>query len=210
MKNWIKQNWVLIIVVALLFSTCTYNYNQLKLERKHNSDLIHKVENYKLKDGTIIASTTVTEISENRIKDIIKNSPVKTKQVAKKFHKVKEISSIEQKIVIDSIYVPFKDTTDIVKIGEKIDSNFSFKYNISNKDFTITDLKIADTLTIIKGVKRKWFLGKETYTVDYLHSNKFIVSEKASVIEIKPIKHWYQNKFLWFALGAITTTIIIR
>jgi hypothetical protein len=178
-------------------------------EQRENIELLTKnIKKYELKDGTKVVSIEKIEVSEQKIKEIAKKSDKKTQILAKKFNKIDKISKTEQVVKIDSIKIVLNDTISSVKIGEKIDPNLSFSYKITNKSLEITNFTLKDTLTKIGGIKRSWFLGKETNTIDEIHSNKYVVTDNATEIVLKQSKKWYESKILWFALGAVTVIAI--
>lgn len=207
-KNWIIRNWIFLLIVLSLIVSNTYLSKKVEKERENIEILTKKVEFYTLKDGTKVASVKKIEASKAKIKEIVKKSDKKTQILAKKFDKIDKISKTEQVVLIDSIKIPLNDTISSVKMGEKIDPNFSFSYKITNKSLEITNFMLKDTLTKIGGTKKSWFLGKETSTVDEIHSNKYIVTENSTEIALKQNKKWYESKLIWFAAGAITVIAI--
>lgn len=207
-KNWIIRNWIFLLIVLSLIVSNTYLSKKVEKERENIEILTKKVKFYSLKDGTSVASVKKIEVSEQKIKEIIKKSDKKTQILAKKFDKIDKISKTEQVVLIDSIKIPLNDTISSVKMGKKIDPNFSFSYKITNKSLEITNFMIKDTLTKIGGIKKSWFLGKETSIVDEIHSNKYIVTENSTEMVLKKPKKWYDSKLLWFAAGAITVIAI--
>ncbi len=207
-KNWIIRNWIFLIIIVLLLGSNTFLQGKLEKNVEEIELLTKKVEFYTLKDGTKVASVKKIEVSKDKIKEIIKKSDKKTQILAKKFDKIDKISKTEQVILIDSIKIPLNDTISSVKMGEKIDPNFSFSYKITNKSLEITNFTLKDTLTKIGGIKKSWFLGKETSVVDEIHSNKYVNTNNSTEIVLKKPKKWYESKLLWFAAGAITVIAI--
>lgn len=207
-KNWIIRNWIFLIIIIILIASNTHLSKKVEKERENIEILTKKVEYYTLKDGTYVASIKKIEVSEQKIKEIVKKSDKKTKILAKKFNKIDKISKTEQVVKIDSIKIVLNDTISAVKVGEKIDPNFSFSYKITNKSLEITNFTLKDTLTKIGGIKRSWFLGKETNTIDEIHSNKYVVTDNTTEIVLKQSKKWYESKILWFVLGAVTVIAI--
>lgn len=207
-KNWIIRNWIFLLIVLSLIVSNTYLSKKVEKERENIEILTKKVEFYTLKDGTKVASVKKIEASKAKIKEIVKKSDKKTQILAKKFDKIDKISKTEQVVLIDSIKIPLNDTISSVKMGEKIDPNFSFSYKITNKSLEITNFMLKDTLTKIGGIKKSWFLGKETSIVDEIHSNKYVNTSNSTEIVLKKPKKWYESKLLWFAAGAITVIAI--
>lgn len=210
MKQWLKTHIFSISIILIMFSIAVSSQRELNAEKRYNSSLKTEIYNYKLKDGTLVSSSTVKTVSEKEIKEVIKKSSPKVKLLARQFHKVKEINSSHQVVAIDTIKVPFTDTISKTKIGEKSGIGYSFNYKVTPQDLSIYNLKIPDSITRIKGVKRKWFLGKETYVIDEIHSNPNIVIEGSNTFEIQTEKHWYTSKLFLFSAGFITAAYILK
>lgn len=203
-KNWLTRNAIAIVIIVLLLCSNIYFKNIVIKERENVEILTKKVEFYTLKGGTLVATTQKIAVSEVKLKEIVGKSSKKTQILAKKFKKIDKISTTEQEICIDTIKVALNDSLQGVKIGKKIDPNFSFSYKITDKALEITDFKLKDTITEIGGVKRSWLFGKETETVDKIHSNKLFVTTNSTEVSIKSPKKWYESKVLWFTIGALT------
>lgn len=207
-KNWIIRNSNFLLIVLILVGMNTFLSKKVEQQRENIELLTKNIKKYELKDGTKVVSIEKIEVSEQKIKEIAKKSDKKAQILAKKFNKIDKISKTEQVVKIDSIKIVLNDTISAIKVGEKIDPNFSFSYKITNKSLEITNFTLKDTLTKIGGIKRSWFLGKETNTIDEIHSNKYVVTNNTTEIVSKQSKKWYESKILWFALGAVTVIAI--
>ena len=69
---------------------------------------------------------------------------------------------------------------------------------------------IPDSVTIVTGYKRKWFLGSKTLVVDIKHDNPFVNPEYIQQIEVKEKKKWYQTDLFKVGIGLIGGIIITR
>lgn len=219
MKEWLKRNYQSIIYIILL--TLMYFHFESQKESYKDSIKVLKTEirNYKLKDGTLVASAEINQLEVKRLKEVIKNSSPKTKLLANKFHKIKSISSSSQSVKIDTIKVEFKNESkdSVHKIqpfkfeGEKIDKFYSFKYKVTDKNLSLYNLSLTnDTVTRITGIKRSWLFGKETYTIDEIHSNPYFVTQGMQSFEIKTKTPWYNSKVVWFLAGGATIYYITK
>ena len=210
MKQWIKRHWISLVIIFSLFYMSVSTQRNLNLEKRKNIDLEMSIESYKLKDGTQVSSTIIKEVTAKEIKEVIKKSSKQTKLLSKQFKEVKELSASHQVAQIDTIKVTFTDTITKIKQGEKIGIGYSFSYRVTPEDLSIYNLKIPDTITRISGVKRKWFLGRETHTIDVIHSNPNIITYGSNSFELKPKKPWYKTNLFFFSVGVISAGYILK
>lgn len=193
MKNYIKQNWflltILLVLTAILFSKCE---NEEVLSK--NPDILNvKTESYKLKNGQVVNTTKTV---------VYNKSPEKT-ELTKQFTKVKTIIKIQERVRIDTVKVFYKDTIpcQFERIGTLVNNDYSLAYKSTQKGIDITDLSIPDSISIVTGTKRKWFLGKETQTIDVMHSNKLIQTDHIQHIEIVPKKKFWDTTVFKVGVG---------
>lgn len=212
MKNflsWITKNYgnaiILLLFILFVWVGSTFKESQKELIKEDQTT------EYKLKDGTAVASNKVQVVAEKEIKSVIKSKSDNVKQVAKKFAKVKGITQTVNTINIDTINVVVTDTAKVnfEYKGSLLNEGYSFDYKVNQKGFVITNFTMIDTTTTIDGTKRKWLLGKETETTDSLHSNKNITTNtvESTKVELKP--PWYWSKVAkGVYLGILTGGII--
>jgi hypothetical protein len=209
-QNWIKQNFILLTVISALVFVI-YIQNNISKERKRKIDN-SKIElvKYELKDGTQVASVARAELKIKELNKLIDEKNSSLKLLRKKFSKVNTFSESVQETKYDSIVIKYKDTIKIpFKItGEIINKDYSFSYKSTEKDFVLKDFKIIDTVYRIEGMKRKWFLGKKTYTIDEVHSNKNVTVIGGKYYERKEDVKWYESKVAIFFLGFLTASTI--
>ena len=62
----------------------------------------------------------------------------------------------------------------------------------------------------LHGTKRKWFLGKETNTIDISHTNKYISSDQIQHIEVVPKKPFYDTTLFKFTAGFILGVAVTK
>ena len=209
-QNWIKKNFILLTIISALVFVI-YIQNNISKERKRKIDN-SKIElvKYHLKDGTQVASVARAELKIKELNKLIDEKNSSLKLLRKKFAKINTFSESVQETKYDSIVIKYKDTIKIpFKItGEIINKDYSFSYKSTEKDFVLKDFKIIDTVYRIEGMKRKWFLGKKTYTLDEVHSNKNVTVIGGKYYERKEDVKWYESKVAIFFLGFLTASTI--
>jgi hypothetical protein len=114
--------------------------------------------------------------------------------------------------MIDTIEIRYKDTIecDFMRSGELKTNEYRFTYESNNKGFKIDNLTIEDSLIIVTGTKRKWFLGKETNSIDISHTNKYISSGNVQHLEVKPKKKFYETTLFKVGVGFVFGVAIMK
>ena len=211
MLTFLKRNWIWIVLIIILISIS----NDYRVERNTahlNADkLLDTVRYYKLKNGSVVASKTVLEYNDEQMKALVKSSTKNMQEIAKKFNKIETVVQSITETKIDSITVSYVEPVlvDFKREGLVTDTFYSFSYNSSSEGFKIANLKLTnDTITYIKGNKRRWLLGKNTPTLDINHSNPFIKDIKIDVTELKDEKKWYQTTLFKVGIGVISGVIL--
>ena len=208
--NWKQLGlYVLILVLAsMLFVKCKNENLQLVTIEALKSENA----SYKLKNGQLVisAKTLFASNQKQAIELIGKTEAVK--QLTDKFTKVKSITKYVNKIQIDTISVVYKDSIkcDFERIGELKTKEYSFDYKSNNKGFTVANFHIEDSLIHVTGIKKKWFWGRETNTIDISNFNKYISSEDVLHVEIQPKKRFYETTLFKVGIGVLAGTLITR
>lgn len=200
MKNYITNNWALLLLTLILASMLLVKCENEKLLRG-NLDTLHvQVESYKLKNGQLV----------NTSKTITYQKVVNPTPLTKQFSKVNTIIKIVEKVRIDTVNVVYHDTIALPfeRKGNVETKDYSLDYKSTHKGLSIANLTVKDSLEIVTGVKRKWFLGKETQTIDVSHSNKLIETTGIEHIEIKPKKKLYETTLFKIGVGILIGTQI--
>jgi regulator of replication initiation timing len=206
-EQWITKNLIIIILSLLLALSIFDGKNESNKYKLEKSNYESEIGNYKQKDGSLVASKKVVELENSRLRSEI-NKNIKAKELSKTFSKVKEYTKVTTSIVYDTINVTFSDTikADFNIRGNQKNKFYEFNYQINQKELNLTDFKIYDTISRIKGIKKKWIFGKESYLVEETHSNPHIVTTSLQTFEIVPEKKWYDSRvfniLLGFTLGA--------
>lgn len=209
MKEFLKKSWAWIASITVLASVAvTKTYNE-KIQRKNVEALQTELTNYKLKDGTLVASNKTLLFDNEQLKKSLSD---KDKELANKFSQVKTITKIQEVLRIDTIKIVYKDTVkcNFRRVGTVKNQSYSLNYITTQKGIKLSNLVVPDTVTIITGKKRKWFLGKETETLDVLHSNVLIKTEAIKHIENTPKKKWYDTNLFKIGIGVISGAVLIK
>ncbi len=188
-KDFVKKNigWLLIIIFLLCFLFNSYhNQNISKNDTKDYKTVTTKKE-----------AVEVMQVPET---------------IVKTFTKIKTITKFHERIKIDTVEIVYTDTVEVVfdRLGRVSTKEYSFDYKSNNKGLKVSNFTLNDSLTIITGTKRKWFLGKETNTVDVYHSNKYINSENVKHVDVAPKKKFYETTLFKFAVGFGTGVLILK
>lgn len=180
MKDYIVKNWFLISVIIILICFCFAKCSNDKIQK-------HDTPGYK----------TVTT----------KKEAVQTLQVpetiVKKFTEIKTVTRYVDKIKIDTIKVHYNDSIPCVfeRTGELKTPEYTFTYKSNQNGFNVNNMQLHDSLLIVTGTKRKWFLGREINTIDISHTNKYILSDQVQHIEVVKKKPFYDTTLFKIAIG---------
>ena len=189
MKDFIKSNWawlgIIIVLVCALISRCS------------NDDIQkHDTPQYK----TVTTKKEAVQVA--KIPDTI----------VKKFTEIKTVTRYVDRIKIDTITIRYKDTVPCVfeRSGAINEKEYSFTYQSDQKGLKLYNLQLHDSLLIVTGTKQKWFLGKETNTIDISHTNKYISSDQIQHIEVVQKKPFYDTTLFKFGVGFILGVAVTK
>ena len=189
-----------VILLCLLFNKCENENLQLANVEALNSQLT----TYKLKNGQLVTSAKTLSYTNAQLKNSLLGNDKTLKQVMAKFSKVQSVTKYVTTTKLDTISITYKDS--IPCIFERDEAIFhewySLEYNSNQKGITITALSIPDSVAIVTGTKRKWFLGKQTQTIDITHANPFVETETVQHIEVVAKPKWYETTLFKLLLGA--------
>lgn len=189
MKDFIKSNWawigLCIVFLSGWISTCS-NKNVTKQD-------------------TAIYKTVTTKKEAVQVANI-------PETIVKKFTEIKTVTRYVDRIRIDTIQVRYKDTVPCVfeRSGAINEKEYSLTYQTNQNGLKLYNMQIEDSLLIVTGTKRKWFLGKETNTIDISHTNKYISSDQVQHIEVFPKKEWYDTNLFKFGVGFILGVAVTK
>lgn len=208
--DWFKIGLVIGIILLsnALFKKCESEKLQLANVDALNSEAV----TYKLRNGQLATSQKALVYSNSQLNDLVISKDKAISEISSKFSKVKTITKVITETKLDTIRLIYKDTIPCVfkRKGELITNEYHIDYTSTQKEFTIDYLSIPDSLTIVTGLKRKWFLGKETQTIDVIHSNKYINNGKLNYYEVVQPKKWYQTTLFKVGVGVLLGGLILR
>ena len=189
MKDLIKQNWywigIIIVLISALFSRC-------------NNDTIQKHD-------TPIYKTVASK------KEAVQSASIPD-TIVKKFTEIKTVTRYVDRIRIDTITIRYKDTVPCFfeRSGAINEKEYSLTYQTNQNGLKLYNMQIEDSLLIVTGTKRKWFLGKETNTIDISHTNKYISSDQIQHIEVVQKKKFYDTNLFKFGVGFILGVAVTK
>lgn len=180
-----------LVLLSLNFAQCENNKTALATIEAQNS----QISTYKLRNGQLVTSVQTLQFSNDQLEDLVLSQDAEMEEMAKHFSKVKTITKVVTNTIIDSIPMPYEVEAPCVfeKTGIVENSNYNLKYFSNQKGIRIDSLNIPNTMTYVSGVKRKWFWGKETNTIDITASNPLVKIDSIQHIEIQEPKKWYQT-----------------
>jgi len=185
-----------IILLSTLYSQC----ERTKVALSNNNAIKSEIERYRLKNGQLVSSIKTLQITESELKQQLSKKEV---EVVEKFSEPKSVIREITKTKIDTIKITYKDTVPCIfeRNGALFHQWYSLGYKSNQKGVEITDLSIPDSIIIVTGYKRKWFLGKKTLTADITHANPFVNTEQAQHFEIKEKKRFWQTDLFKICTG---------
>lgn len=199
---------VCLILVSQLFQKCESEKLQLANVKALNS----QSKFYKLKNGQLVTSVESLSYTNSQLKNSIVMKDKKVKELTNKFSKVKSVTKYVTNTKFDTIKLTYKDSIpcNFEKVGSDFKEWYHIAYKSNQKGVEITELSIPDSIIIVTGDKRKWFLGKRTSTLDITHANPFVETESIQHIEVKEKNKWYNSTIFKIGVGFIGGGLLLR
>ena len=196
--NLSKINWTRIGVVIILIISISLNWVQCEKNKVANSNidaLNSELTTYKLDNGQLVTTSKSLFLDNKQLEDLVISKDAELEEMYKNFSKPKTVIKTITITKIDSVDVPFEVRVpcDFERYDNFKTEYYSFDYSVNQNGLKIKNLVIPDSVSIITGTKRKWFLGKETYVVDIMHSNPNIKETSLQHFEINEPKKWYRT-----------------
>jgi cell division protein FtsB len=210
----IKKNYNLLLTIfclilcSVIFSKCEREKEQLANVSALNSE----IKTYKLKNGQLAWSAESLTFSKSQLEKLILEKDSKLKEMASKFSKVKTITKEVTTTKIDSIIITYKDTVPCVfeRNGFIKEKWYQLNYDLNQKQLSIKNVVIPDSIIVVTGEKRKWLFGKTTNTIDISHSNPFMQVKGLQHIETSVSKKWYETTLFKFGSGFIFGAVLMK
>lgn len=206
-KNFIARNWAMLLITLGAISYSITSYVNEQNYKENIKALNSQVSTYKLKNGQLVSSAQSLELTNDELKVILTQ---KDKELASKFSKVETVIQIQEKIKFDTVKIVYKDTIPcrFKKQGSIVKKDYSLDYISTQKGVKIANVSMTDSITIVTGIKRKWWLGKETNTIDISHTNELVKVNEIKHIDTRIKKKWYDTNIFKFGVGFIIGAII--
>lgn len=204
-----------IISAALLLlwvNQCCENRNDNKRNSENLLILQDSLKQYKSKNGALVFSKGTLQLENKQLQDIILSKDKQLQDLSAEFSNVKSVIKYKTITRLDTITVVYNDSVPCVfdKEGFKSAEWYSFKWKSNQNGITIDSLQTWTSTAVITGVKRKWFLGKETVTTDITFSNPYIQTTELQSAEFVLQKPWYKKWWVWAIAGASGGVMIIK
>lgn len=199
---------LILVLVAGFLSKCENDKTANNTIKALQSEISH----YKLKNGKLASSVQTIEFDKAQLKEMLKNESETVRQLSNKFSKVNTVTKIVESVKIDTILIAYQDSIpcDFEIKGSVFREWYNMAYKSNQHGIDIYELSIPDSVSIITGTKRKWLFGKETKTLDIVHSNPFIMTDKIQHIELKEKKKFYQTDLFKIGIGLIGGFMIAK
>jgi hypothetical protein len=205
--NWFTENRVLklllasIILYALLHNAFCSTPDRVPVK----DTVIEATTQTTLKDGTKVTNSSLSKVDEKTLKELIERGKKSDALLYELFHKVDSYTKSNTVTKLDPVEVTYKDTVPCTfsKSGVFKDKLQSYDWQSTQKGFKVSNLKSYDSITRITGTERKWFLGKETYTVKETHSNPNVITTESKTWQLETKTPWYRSTVAKMVYGAI-------
>lgn len=212
MTKYIPHIFILALAIALVFSIerCTYNSRALS---RNIAALADTLTYYTNALGTQTASVKTLSTDNRQLKALVTNRDKQLVAMAAGFARVHTVVKYKSEVKIDTVYVAFeaKDTLPHFKYtGAVFDKWYSFNYDVDNNGLALANLSLQTETGIVTGVKRKWFLGKETLVTDVSNTNPYITVTQLKAAEIALPVPWYRKWYVWLGAGVVGGIVLAR
>lgn len=211
MKNYIP--YIIIVILAVfLFASFHECSRRGGVADANLNALTDTVQHYNNRLGTVTASKATLQLSNSQLKEAFINKDKELQQLAKEFDKVKSVVKFQMVTQFDTIQIAYRDTVPCVfeRSGDIKDKWYSFGYRSNQKGVEIDSFKTWTSATAITGIKRKWFLGKETIKTDITLSNPNMTVTDITAAEAVMPSPWYKKWYIWLAAGAVGGFVISK
>jgi len=202
MKKYIQPVVIAVLAIALLFSLQQCS-GYKKRGEANAAALSDSIKYFRNEFGQITASINTLELDKKQAQDLLYKKDAQLAVMAKEFAKVHSFTKYSTVTKYDTINVTYRDTVPCVFERSGVVKNdwYSFGYRATQKGFAVDSLAIPNTATVMTGIKRKWFLGKETLTTDIVNTNPHITVTGITAAEITLPEPWYKKWYVWLGVG---------
>lgn len=203
----------LIILICSLLYQCNDNINIRQKYDFNINSLTDSIRYYKNSLGTQTASIKTLNGDKAEIERMLIKKDNELRLLTKQFTQLKSVTKIKSNIKIDTIKTAFENyikcDTTFYASGNINTKWYSLNYKVTNDSLTISPFAMHTETTVITGLKRKWFLGKQTLYTDVTHSNPYIHIDNIKAAEVTIAQPWYKKWYVWLAAG-VTAGIMLK
>ena len=204
MRKHISNIIIAALLLALIFSIERCSYNK-RIGDDNAAALTDTVKYYTNTLGTQTASVKTLQVDKAGLNTLLLDKDKELAALASEFAKLNNVVKADTELRIDTITVTYNDALryNFERSGCVLDKWYSFGYSSNQNGFKIDSLKVPNSITIITGSKRKWFLGEETITTDVTNTNPYVTITNVKAAEITLPAPWYKKWYVWLAVGAV-------
>lgn len=203
MKNLSLKDFLIVILIIILLVSIGKCTHQKKINRSNLESLIDTTSFFKNKLGTETASRKMLELTNKQLKNQVfkKDSVINVMQ--KEFSKVNTVVKVVTETKIDSIGIPFavKVPIDFNRFGTYPDKWFSFDWKVNQDGLSLTNVNTPTELGVVTGIKKKWFLGRESVTTDVAFTNPYINTVEVKTYTVRLNKPFYDTRVFNIGIG---------
>lgn len=210
MKKYTLHFVVIVFAVLTLFSL-NKGCERERKEKSNYEALTDSIKYYKNKLGTHTATIKTLKGNNKDLQILLLDKDKELETLTKEFKKVKSIVKAETVTEIPTV----KDSFTVAlpcpyfeRKGNVQNKHYSFQYKITPEALTLDSLRIPNNITIITGVKRKWFLGKQYVATDVTSSNPYVKTTDLKAYQMEVPNPIYKKWYVWLGAGVLTGVLI--
>lgn len=206
---WQTATAVLIVLLLASVQTCRSNRHVANNNALAFTDSINY---YKNTLGTITATTSTLQLDNKQLQYLLINKDNDLKKLTGEFSKIRSLVKYETVTLIDSVPIAYKDTVSCIfeRSGAITNNWYTLNWQSNQRGIKIDSLHFENTVTLISGFKRKWFLGEEILVTDISNSNPYLKTVNITSAEITIRQSWFKKWFVWFILGSASGFLLTR
>lgn len=207
MKKYLPYILCGVLLVLLLQQRCSGE----NIVKDNYEALNDSIKYYKNRLGTETATIKTLQADKKTLGILLTDKDKELQELIKEFSSVRNVVKYKDRIIIDTIQVTYTDTLpcpEFERTGAVKNKWYSFRYKSMNDGFTLDSLTIPNEVTVITGVKRKWFLGKQTITTDVTSTNPYIKVTELKAAELEVPSPIYKKWYVWLGIGILGGVIV--
>jgi len=209
-SQYCKSSWpkyafqTVIFILVMLLISCLYECNRRsQLANANLNALTDTVTHFRNRIGTQTASKATLQLSNRQLRDHIISKDKELAELSKEFIQLHSFVKYQTVTKFDTIQITYKDTIPLIfeRTGIITDKWYSFGYRSNQNGIQIDSFETWTSATVMTGIKRKWFLGKEILKTDITLSNPNMTVTEITAAEVTLPTQWYRKWYVWAAVG---------